>query len=296
MTLSEFDIVVENGTILTMDAKHTTIEDGQLGLSGDTIAYVGPAGAMEVHGTKVIDAGGGIVMPGLVNGHTHAAMTLFRGLADDMPLMEWLNSYIFPVEKRMDASFVYTGTLLACAEMILGGTTTFCDMYLFEEAVAQAAKEAGLRAVVGEVIYDFPSPNYGPVEEGLKYTEDLIEKWRDDPLITIAVEPHSPYVCSPELLQKARAIANFFLTRINTVIIIVAVETACSNCVKTVSINVSEIRFIAVLVYTVVWDFSCTRIDSPIRVITIALVFRITVIIIIVVFRHYQFFNTKLDF
>jgi len=92
--------------------------------------------------------------------------------------------------------------------MILSGTTTFCDMYLFEDAVAQAAKTVGIRAVVGEVIYDFPSPNYGPVEAGLKYTEDLIEKWRDDPLITIAVEPHSVYVCSPELLQKARAIAD----------------------------------------------------------------------------------------
>ena len=210
MTLSEFDIVVENGTILTMDAKHTTIEDGQLGLSGDTISYIGPAGAMEVQGTKVIDAGGGIVMPGLINGHTHAAMTLFRGLADDLPLMEWLNAYIFPVEKRMDASFVYTGTLLACAEMILGGTTTFCDMYLFEKEVVRAARKAGMRALVGEVLYDFDSPNYGPVEKGLEYTEELILEWRKDPLISIAVEPHALFTCSPELMRAAHELARRF--------------------------------------------------------------------------------------
>jgi 5-methylthioadenosine/S-adenosylhomocysteine deaminase len=203
MTLSEFDIVVENGTILTMDAKHTTIERGQLGLSGDTIAYMGPVGAREVRGTRVIDAGGGIIMPGLVNGHTHAAMTLFRGLADDLPLMEWLNSYIFPVERRLDASFVYAGTLLACAEMILGGTTTFCDMYLFEKEVARAARKAGMRALVGEVLYDFDSPNYGPIEKGLEYTEELILEWRQDPLISIAVEPHALFTCSPELLRAS---------------------------------------------------------------------------------------------
>jgi 5-methylthioadenosine/S-adenosylhomocysteine deaminase len=102
---------------------------------------------------------------------------------------------------------VYSGTLLACAEMIRSGITCFCDMYLFESAVADAAKAAAMRAVVGEVLYDFPSPNYGPIEAGFTYTEALIKKWRGDPLITIAVEPHSPYLCSPELLQQAAAIS-----------------------------------------------------------------------------------------
>jgi len=147
-------------------------------------------------------------MPGLVNSHTHAAMSLFRGLADDLPLMAWLQDHIFPAEAKLTFDKVYQGTSLACAEMILSGTTTFCDMYLFEEAVAQAAREAGLRAVVGEVIYDCPSPDYGTVEEGLKYTDALIDKWKDDPLITIAVEPHSAYLCSPDLLEKAKAIAD----------------------------------------------------------------------------------------
>jgi 5-methylthioadenosine/S-adenosylhomocysteine deaminase len=134
-------------------------------------------------------------------------MSLFRGLADDLPLMEWLNNYIFPVESRMDADFVFTGTLLACAEMILSGTTTFCDMYLFEDEVATAARSAGVRCLVGEVLYDFPSPNYGPVEKGLQYAKSLIDKWRDDPLVSVAIEPHSLFTCSPDLLASSNELA-----------------------------------------------------------------------------------------
>ena len=204
------DILIKNGSVLTMDPQNTLIEKGAVAVSADRIVEVGTEDALTAsyQAAKTIDARGGIIMPGLVNTHTHAAMTCFRGLADDMPLMTWLNDYILPAEAKLTFDTVYQGTLLACSEMILSGTTTFCDMYLFEEAVAQAARETGMRALAGEVIYDFPSPNYGPLEEGFKYTEVLIEKWRDDPLITIAVEPHSPYVCSPELLQKARAIAD----------------------------------------------------------------------------------------
>jgi 5-methylthioadenosine/S-adenosylhomocysteine deaminase len=107
----------------------------------------------------------------------------------------------------MDADFVFSGTLLACAEMIMSGTTTFCDMYLFEDEVAKAAQLTGMRCLVGEVLYDFPSPNYGPIEKGLAYTEKLIQKWRGDPLVSIAVEPHSTYTCSPELLRAANKLA-----------------------------------------------------------------------------------------
>lgn len=208
--MESIDILIINGSVLTMDPQDTLIENGAVAVSADRIVEVGTEDALSAsyQAAKIIDARGGIIMPGLVNTHTHAAMTCFRGLADDLPLMTWLHDYIFPAEAKLTFDMVYQGTRLACSEMILSGTTTFCDMYLFEEAVAQAVKEAGMRAVVGEVIYDFPSPNYGPVEDGLKYTEALIEKWRDDPLITIAVEPHSAYVCSPDLLQKARAIAD----------------------------------------------------------------------------------------
>jgi 5-methylthioadenosine/S-adenosylhomocysteine deaminase len=205
--MTRADISVYNGTILPMDNQDTIIQDGLVAISGNTIQYVGNDEKGSISAQKELDAEGGLILPGLINGHTHAAMTLFRGLADDLPLMDWLNNYIFPAEGKMDADFVRTGTLLACAEMIMSGTTTFCDMYLFEEEVARAAKEAGMRCLVGEVLYDFPSPSYGVVEEGFIYTEELIERWKEDPLINIAVEPHSLFTCGVELLVKANDLA-----------------------------------------------------------------------------------------
>jgi 5-methylthioadenosine/S-adenosylhomocysteine deaminase len=201
------DILVFNGTILTMDDHSTVIPDGILTVEGDRISSIGKNGERSIKAHKEINAEGGLILPGLINSHTHAAMTLFRGLADDLPLMEWLNNYVFPVERKMDADFVRVGSLLACAEMILSGTTTFCDMYLFEEEVAKAAKECGMRCLVGEVLYDFPSPNYGSVERGFAYTEELIERWKEDPLVGIAVEPHSLFTCGVELLHRANDLA-----------------------------------------------------------------------------------------
>jgi len=201
--MNKADILIHNGAILTMDSQNNIIHNGMIAISGSTISYIGKDKKDSIKAKKELDIQGGLIIPGLINSHTHAAMTLFRGLADDLPLMEWLHNYIFPVEGKMDADFVRVGTLLACAEMIMSGTTTFCDMYLFEEEVARAAKEAGMRSVVGEVIYDFPSPNYGSLENGFLYTEALIEKWEKDPLINIAVEPHSLFTCGVELLVKA---------------------------------------------------------------------------------------------
>lgn len=202
--MNDADILILNGTVLTMDPDLTVISSGAVAISKDQILAVGPM--QKFSGwriKKTIDAKGGIIMPGLINTHTHAAMTCFRGLADDLPLMTWLNDHIFPAEARLDDEKVKAGSLLACAEMMLSGTTCFADMYLFEDAVAEAAKAAGMRAVVGEVLYDFPSPCYGPIENGFVYTENLIQKWESDPLITVAVEPHSPYLCGPDLLEKA---------------------------------------------------------------------------------------------
>lgn len=202
------DLLISNGTVLTMDGNNTLLENGAVAVKNDTIVSVGPADNFSMWQiSRKIDAAGGIIMPGLINTHTHAAMVLFRGLADDLPLDAWLNDHIFPAEAKIDHEKVYAGTLLACAEMILSGTTCFCDMYLFEEAVADAAVHAGMRAVVGEVLYDFPSPNYGPIEQGFAYTENLMDKFYNDPLITIAVEPHSPYLCSPDLLCRAASLS-----------------------------------------------------------------------------------------
>ncbi len=205
--MQQADIIIKNGTILTLDSDNSIVENGFLCIRGDSISKIGPGNPTLFKAEKIIDAGGGLILPGLVNCHTHAAMSLFRGLADDLPLMEWLNNYIFPAESKMDAEFVYTGTLLALAEMIMSGTTTFCDMYLFADQVAKAARKAGVRCLVGEVLYDFPSPNYGPVEKGLEYTESLIQKWRNDPLVSIAVEPHSLFTCSPKLLTASNELA-----------------------------------------------------------------------------------------
>jgi len=198
------DILVTNGTVLTLDASDTEIINGAVAISKDALTAVGPADEFSDWSvSQVIDAHGGIIMPGLINSHTHASMTCFRGLADDLQLMTWLNDHIFPAEAKLDDQKVYSGALLACAEMIMSGTTCFCDMYLFEDAVARAAKKAGMRAVVGEVLYDFNSPNYGPIENGFEYTQKLIDAWQDDPLVTVAVEPHSTYLCAPQLLKKA---------------------------------------------------------------------------------------------
>jgi 5-methylthioadenosine/S-adenosylhomocysteine deaminase len=205
--MEQADIIIKNGTILTLDSKNSILENSFLCIGGDSISKIGTGNPTSVKAQKIIDAEGGLILPGLVNCHTHAAMSLFRGLADDLPLMEWLNNYIFPAERKIDSEFVYTGTLLALAEMIMSGTTTFCDMYLFEDQVARAARKAGVRCLVGEVLYDFPSPNYGPVEKGLEYTESLIQKWRKDPLVSIAVEPHSLFTCSPELLTASNELA-----------------------------------------------------------------------------------------
>jgi 5-methylthioadenosine/S-adenosylhomocysteine deaminase len=205
------DILVTNGTVLTLDAGDTEIINGAVAIAKDTITAVGAAdefGDWSV--SQEIDANGGIIMPGLINCHTHAAMTCFRGLADDLQLMTWLNDHIFPAEAKLDEHKVFWGTLLACAEMIMSGTTCFCDMYLYEDAVARAAKEAGVRAVVGEVLYDFDSPNYGPIEKGFEYTQTLTDTWKGDPLVSIAVEPHSTYLCAPELLKRASNLAQTF--------------------------------------------------------------------------------------
>ncbi|MBN2031977.1 MAG: amidohydrolase [Deltaproteobacteria bacterium] len=206
-SVTEADVLIRGGTILTMDDRGTVIPGGYIAVKGDAVARVGSGNGEGVHAKKTIDCRGGLILPGLINAHTHAAMTLFRGLADDLPLMDWLNQYIFPAESKMDADFVRTGTLLACAEMIMSGTTTFCDMYLFEDEAAKAVDEAGMRCLLGEVLYDFPSPNYGAVADGLRYTENLINKWHDHSLISIAVEPHSIYTCSPSLLKAANDLA-----------------------------------------------------------------------------------------
>ena len=204
------DLLITGGMILPLPKNSALLDPGALAISANRIAAIGDPQkiAAEYEASRTLDASGCLVMPGLANAHTHAAMTCYRGMADDLPLMEWLNKFVFPAEAKSDGDQVYWSTLLACAEMIRSGTTTFCDMYLFEDRVAEASKDAGIRAVVGEVLYDFPSPHYGPIEKGLEFTEALIKRWQKDPLVTIAIEPHALYTCSPDLLKKCRNLAD----------------------------------------------------------------------------------------
>ncbi len=207
----EVDTVISGGRILLMDPEMTIIADGGIAVQGRDIVAVGDRVDIEnrYRAAEVIDAAGGIVMPGLINGHTHVAMTCFRGMADDLPLMEWLNDYIFPAEaKNVNTDLAYWGSLLACAEMIRSGTTTFCDMYIFEDETAKAARQAGMRCLLGEVLFDFPSPNFKTPADGLAYTKNLLEKWADDDLVSIFVEPHALYTCSTPLLLDAKALAD----------------------------------------------------------------------------------------
>ena len=204
MNAQTADRILTGQYVLTMDSQRTIIEQGGVAISGDTIMAVGPAATLrqQYPQAELLAEPYGLIMPGLVNTHTHAAMSLFRGLADDLPLMQWLQEYIFPVEATLTGDLVYHGALLSICEMIKSGTTSFCDMYLFAGDVARAAETAGMRAWIGEVLYDFPSPNYGELENGFAYTRTLFDQYRHHPLIKITVDPHAVYTCSPGLLTR----------------------------------------------------------------------------------------------
>jgi 5-methylthioadenosine/S-adenosylhomocysteine deaminase len=205
--MQHVDIIIKNGTILTMDRENAVLDNGFLCIREDTISHIGKNDDNGFKAAKRIDAKGCLVLPGLVNGHTHAAMSLFRGLGDDLLGRERLNRYISPLEGRIDADFVFVGALLACAEMILSGTTAFCDRYLFENDVARAAHKAKMRCLVGEVLSDSPSSDTGSVEKGIAVTESLIKNWQDDPIVSIAVAPHPVSAYSPEIFSVANDLA-----------------------------------------------------------------------------------------
>ena len=209
--MQEIDIVITGGKTLVLDSNNTALDQSAIAINDSNIIAIGQTEELEKKYTakKTINAKDSLIMPGFVNCHTHAAMTCFRGMADDLELMDWLNNYIFPAEaKNVNKDLAYWGSLLAAAEMIKSGTTTFCDMYIFEDETARAAKQAGLRCLLGEVLFDFPSPNVKSPEDGLACTRMLIEKWQNDPLVNIIVEPHALYTCSPALLSAAGKLAD----------------------------------------------------------------------------------------
>ena len=211
--MKKADTIFKNALVLTMDEELRQYNPGAVAVSGEHIVAVGAEsdilGAYEA--TETIDVGGKILMPGLVNAHTHVPMTLLRGLADDLRLDVWLMGYMMPVEREfVTPEFVRLGTQLACAELIRSGVTTFADMYYFEDDIAEATAEAGLRALCGQSIMKFPAPDSASYEDTLVYTRKFIEKWKDHPLITPAIAPHAPFTCTPEILQASAALAEEF--------------------------------------------------------------------------------------
>ncbi len=204
------DLLIAGGTVVTMDADGRVIEDGAVAIHDDVIVGVGERAELKSKfaGGKTIDGSGTIILPGMINGHAHAAMSLFRGLAEDHSLDDWLQKYIFPAEARnVTEDFVLWGTRLGVLEMLRGGITTYADMYYFEDVVARVTKEAGMRGVLGETILDFPAPDNKTPSAAFEYTQNFIDRWKNDPLITPAIAPHSIYTVSTENLKAAAALA-----------------------------------------------------------------------------------------
>ncbi|HXW08682.1 MAG TPA: amidohydrolase [Vicinamibacterales bacterium] len=207
----DVSLIVTGGTVVTMDGEARVLTRGAVVVDGPDIVAVdgSEAVAARYDARERIDAGGHIVLPGLINTHTHAPMVLYRGLADDLALMEWLEKYIFPAEaKTVSPEFVRAGTRLAALEMIQSGTTTYADMYYFEEEIARATREAGLRGVLGQTIIQFPAPDAKTPSEGIARAARFLQQWASDDLIVPAIAPHAMYTLDGATLKAIRSVAD----------------------------------------------------------------------------------------
>lgn len=217
---TEVDLLIVGGTVVTMDGDKHLYENGFVAISGENIVDVGDAALLaskKYRAKQTIYAKGKVVMPGLINTHTHIPMTLFRGIADDLELNDWLTKYIFPAEaKNVTKDFVAAGTRLGLVEMIRGGTTTYADMYYFEDVIAEETKKAGVRGVLGETVLDFPAPDNKTWDAALTASESYVKRWHNDSLIIPAIAPHAPYTVSTQHLNDVKAFAD----RLNVPILI----------------------------------------------------------------------------
>lgn len=207
---SHADIIVKADRILTMDGNLAVIENGAVAVAGEKIVAVGTADEVlaQYASSKVIGGTGFVAFPGLVNTHTHSPMVYFRGLADDLPLKDWLEKHIWPAEEKwLSPEFVGDAVELACLEMIKSGITVFNDMYFYGDRIAAAAKKFGMRAVVGAGILDFPTRTAQTPAEYLEKAESFIRDWKGDEYITPCVAPHSAYACSPDTLRNAKELS-----------------------------------------------------------------------------------------
>jgi 5-methylthioadenosine/S-adenosylhomocysteine deaminase len=209
MQENNWDIVITGGTLITMSAGMEIIEDSLVGIKDGIIVAAGKntdRGCSILHTKETIDASGCIVMPGLVNTHTHIPMVCFRGMADDLPLMEWLSKHIWPAEMNfVNKEMVYDGAILAMAEMILSGTTTFCDGYFFEGTITEAVSTVGMRAVVSQGFADVFMPDKTRAGKMMAAAKRFVKRWQPHaPMITPAYFCHSPYTCSPDTLVRVK--------------------------------------------------------------------------------------------
>jgi 5-methylthioadenosine/S-adenosylhomocysteine deaminase len=207
------DTIFINAVVLTMDDEMNQYPHGAVAVKGESIVAVGPEEQIkkEFSGEETIDCRGQVLMPGLVNAHTHVPMTLLRGIADDLRLDVWLQGYIWPVEREFAVpEFVRLGTSIGCGELIRGGVTTFNDMYFYEDEVATATAEAGLRAICGPSILKFPTPDAASYEDAMEKAREFIIKWQGHPLILPSIAPHAPYTTTPEILQETADLAKEF--------------------------------------------------------------------------------------
>ena len=239
----QVDLIVYNAIVVTMDPAGRVLPRGAVAITGPDITAVEPAEAIASRYTakETLDAGGQIILPGLINTHTHAAMVLYRGLADDLALMEWLEKYIFPAEaKTVSPEFVRAGTRLAALEMIQSGTTTFTDMYYFEEEVARATKAAGLRGVLGQTVIQFPVADAKTPAEALARSEAFLKEFANDELIVPALAPHSMYTLDRATLNAVRALAD----RYKAPVLIHLAETAAESKTSMTRHKVSPTQYL----------------------------------------------------
>lgn len=221
------DTLLHNAIVLTMDVEMKIYEPGAVGITNDKIVAVGLEEDLlqNFQARESIDCQGKVLMPGLVNAHTHVPMTLLRGLEDDSRLDVWLLGYMMPVEREfVSPEFVRLGTSLACVELIRSGVTCFADMYYFEEDVARATADAGLRAVCSQTVMKFQTPDADFYEESLASARTFIERWKDHPLIVPSVAPHAPFTCTEEILRQTAALAVEFDVPLHTHIAETAIE------------------------------------------------------------------------
>ena len=205
------DLLILGGTVVTMDSGRRVLADAGIAVKDGRIVAIDSRDAISSRysARQTVNTQGKLLVPGLINGHTHIPMVLFRGLADDLDLQEWLTKYIFPAEaKNVTEEFVRVGTRLGLAEMIRGGTTTYCDMYYFEDAIAEETEKAGVRGVLGETVIDFPVADNKTNAEAMAYVERFVSRWKNNALIVPAIAPHAPYTVSEEHLKAARAFSD----------------------------------------------------------------------------------------